>query len=389
MNEVNNILFALLRSAVFSHELDSGLFESFDSEKLDELYSLSKKHDLAHLVAAALDKENLSDDGETGKRFSDEIFAALYRVENQIYETERICHVLSAAKIDHIPLKGAIIRDLYPEKWMRTSCDIDILVRECDLSRATEVLKNELKYTCDEKKDFHDVHLFSENGIHLEFHFNIRENDPQLDNVLDRAWEYAHPLDKNSFEYRMTPEFLIYHIVAHASYHFVGGGCGIRPFLDLFLLLKEDFDPDILHQLCADSGIDEFFTAMKHLSDVWFGESEHTPLTARMEEYVLSGGVYGTREANVAARQDARGGKMGYIISRIFVSYDHLRRRYPTLRSRVAVPVYQARRWIDLMRNKSLSHSFDELEVTRNLDKEKVREVNSLMRDLKLSEHIK
>ncbi|MBO4954226.1 MAG: nucleotidyltransferase family protein, partial [Clostridia bacterium] len=32
--------------------------------------------------------------------------------------------------IDFMPLKGAVIRQYYPEPWMRTSCDIDIHVKK-------------------------------------------------------------------------------------------------------------------------------------------------------------------------------------------------------------------------------------------------------------------
>ena len=34
----------------------------------------------------------------------------------------------------------------------------------------------------------------------------------------------------------MTPEYLIFHNVAHMSYHFSHGGLGVRPYIDLYLL---------------------------------------------------------------------------------------------------------------------------------------------------------
>ena len=35
---------------------------------------------------------------------------------------------IKKVQIPFLPLKGSVIRQYYPEPWMRTSCDIDILV---------------------------------------------------------------------------------------------------------------------------------------------------------------------------------------------------------------------------------------------------------------------
>jgi hypothetical protein len=55
------------------------------------------------------------------------------------HEFERICLVLEKAKIPHIPLKGSVLRKLYKEPWLRTSCDIDILVQEETLGTRNKV----------------------------------------------------------------------------------------------------------------------------------------------------------------------------------------------------------------------------------------------------------
>ena len=41
-------------------------------------------------------------------------------------------------------------------------------------------------------------------------------------------------------EHRMTNEFFLFHCVAHMAYHFVlGGGCGIRPMIDLYVMKQK------------------------------------------------------------------------------------------------------------------------------------------------------
>ena len=113
---------------------------------LSELYRLSKAHDVAHLVGDSLSKcgvfANLPDTLEENERatiekikakFDEQIFTAVYRYENINYELERLKETLEEAEIPFILLKGSVIRKYYPEPWMRTSCDIDILVKKEDL----------------------------------------------------------------------------------------------------------------------------------------------------------------------------------------------------------------------------------------------------------------
>ena len=365
--------------------------ESLTAQELAEVYKLSKRHDLAHLVGTSLSRVGLLENApEIAERFEKEQYLAVSRYENFKYEINRICGVFDEEKIPYILLKGAVIRDLYPEPWMRTSCDVDILVREENFDNAVGVLCNRLGYKADGNKNFHDIDLFSESGVHLELHFSIKEDIPELDRVLSRVWDYAHKTDEASQRYNLTGEFFLYHLIAHAAYHFVGGGCGVRPLTDIYLLKnKLDYDENALIQLCEESEIGKFYSSVCKLCACWFEGEEHTVLTDEMQKFILLGGAYGTKEAHIAARQEARGGKGGYVMSRIFAPYDVLKRRYPRMRGRAMTPIYQVRRWVDVARDGGARRSMQELKINSSLDIESVRTVQNLMKQLKLDKHIK
>ena len=55
--------------------------------------------------------------------------------------------------------------------------------------------------------------------------------------------------------------------------HFVStGGCGIRPFLDIWVLNhKIDFNREKREKLLSDGGLDVFAKQAELLSEVWFG----------------------------------------------------------------------------------------------------------------------
>lgn len=124
------ILFALLRSAIFGTKLTEDERNNYSPAMLQDLLKISSKHDVVHLLVFGL-KQNeliLKEHNDIEKY----ILKAVYRYERIRYEYENLCDALEKAQIPFLPLKDSVIRKYYPEAWMRTSCDIDVLVhREC------------------------------------------------------------------------------------------------------------------------------------------------------------------------------------------------------------------------------------------------------------------
>ena len=126
-----------------------------------KLYVLAKRHDLAHFVGYVISKHELSFDEQALEKFEEEQHVAVYRYENIRFELSEIRATFEKANIPFVPLKGAKLRALYPQPWLRTSCDIDVLVHEEDLPRAIKALTEEQGYAQHGKKEYHDVSLFA------------------------------------------------------------------------------------------------------------------------------------------------------------------------------------------------------------------------------------
>ena len=104
---VEKVFFALIRFEINGDELCDEMKNLITPEMLPALFKLSKRHDLAHLIGDALDKNGLLPEGtEAKKRFLQERNMAVYRYEQIQYEIEQICDVLEKARIPFIPLKG-------------------------------------------------------------------------------------------------------------------------------------------------------------------------------------------------------------------------------------------------------------------------------------------
>lgn len=369
---------------------------------LIDVYKLSKAHDVAHLVGDALNKngvfENFPDDIDENERaaiakvkekFDEQIFTAVYRYENINYELERLKETLEEAEIPFIPLKGSVIRKYYPEPWMRTSCDIDILVHEEDLERAKKAICEKLGYAF-EGRHYHDISMFSQSGVHLELHFHLKETISGIDAVLMRAWEFAALKAGKKYEHEFSNEFLAFQLAAHNSYHFQHGGCGIRPFIDFQVLENSGeftYDEEKLNELLRGGGIYKFYLETKALAEVWFCGAEHTELTKKIELYVLDGGVYGSMKNSLAMRQSKKRGKLGYAMSRIFLPYDTLKNYYPTLQKhKWLLPFFEVKRWFEILFSPRLKNGINELSESNKITQEDREKMKNLLDELELQD---
>ena len=382
--KTENLLFSLIKNEITEN---CGLEKIEISPKMQrELFVLSKKHDLAHLVLNSINKLNLSLQSEVEEAFKKQYFLAFYRYEQSNYEYKKICETLNAEKIPFIPLKGAVIRDYYPEPWLRTSCDIDVLVKEQDLDRAIKALVDNLGCRKEGDKNFHDVSLMFSSNVHLELHFNILENIKKIDYVLKDVWDYAYPIEQGGFEYRVENEFFIFHMLAHMSYHFVSGGCGIRPFIDLFILRNRfEIDQEKLTVLLEKGKILKFYNAVCDLCEVWFGDKNHTELTLNMQEYLLTGGVYGNLNNKIAmnkAQGDSRG---KYLFKRIFLPYNSMKTRYPILKKhKWLLPFCHLHRWFERLFTGNAGKIKKEMQAYNSVSQEKNSAVEQLIKDLEI-----
>lgn len=379
------MLFALLRSAVRGTTLTDEEKSSFSVDLLRELMKISAKHDIVHLISFSLKQNNLIPQGNDDvEKF---LFQAVYRYEKLNYEYQKLCAALEEAKIPFIPLKGSVIRQYYPQEWMRTSCDIDILVHRENLDMAVACLSKNLQYT-EKGRGTHDISLFSSTGVHVELHFDLVEEGRANSaiNILRSVWENVSLRKKSEYWYEMSDAFFYFYHIAHMAKHFESGGCGIRPFIDLWILDNiKNANVSNRNKLLAQGGLLKFAEASRTLSRVWLDGEKQTEFSLQMQRFLLHGGVYGSADNRVALQQKKNGGQVGYLLSRIFISYEKLKRYYPILEKHCwLTPVMQIRRWFMLLNPAVARMAKKELSVNANLKESKAEKMNKFLSDIGL-----
>lgn len=364
------LLFSLIRAAFFGTPVEERVKAACTPELLEQVYPLAKSHDVAHLAGQALDKLGLPDSQPLTK-FRNKMLQAVYRHAQQEYEYGQVCQALEAAQIPYLPLKGTVLRPYYPQPWMRTSCDTDILIHREDLERAKTIILHDLHFT-ERRTSPHDVSLISPTKELLELHFAIIEDfvSPKAREILDRVWEYVTPAEGSAYRYEMPDELFYYYHIVHMAKHVENGGCSIRFFLDTWILNhRVPHDPAKREALLEEGGRLTFDRSARKLAEIWFGEEKMDTPSHYFAGYILRGGNFGNMTNRVAIRQSKEGGRWRYMLKRVILPYDLIKYYFPILQKhKWLTPWYQIVRWWNLLTRGNVRHSIGEVKINTFYD---------------------
>lgn len=368
----NVLLVAYLAGCAVREEVpDPARLEGAD---LDALLDLAAKHMLTAVVATALESAGLGND-----RTREGIARAAWRAAQFEAEWEPIRAELEAAGIWYCPLKGMVIKDLYPTYGMREMGDYDILF---DPERAEDV------------RDIMERHGFSVahygTGYHDAYHkrpmcnFEMHralistKHDPHLVEFFANIKDKLVKDNDSDFGYHMSPSECYLYLVTHEFNHYILGGTGLRSLLDTHVYLREygkTLDWDSITTDAYVIGITEFELQNRGLARRMF-ETTCNVISEdewRMLDYVSKSGTYGTTKQKIENGVTGKGGgtrgKLRYLRSRIFPPMAVLESYYPDfMRSRALLPVlivYRLGRAVTVRRKSVLA----ELDILRDIGK--------------------
>ena len=381
---VEQLLFSCIRNEVCGDEL---MLERPSDATLHQLYALSKSQDLAHIVAEALDAQGFLGADEISAKLQKQQMLAIYRYQRINDALHALCDALESSQIPFIPLKGSVMRDYYPKPWSRTSSDIDVLVHEEDLERACEVLCARLECK-NEGRSTHDISLMSAGGVHIELHYSLVEEGRAASavDILSEIWEHTALDDGCTYRRHMSDAAFYFYHVAHMAKHVEIGGCGVRPFVDLWLLDRDEAcDVEARRALLKRGGLLRFSEKSSLLSRVWLEGIEGDNTTARLSAYILRSGVFGNTENKVAMGQAQKGGRFRYVLGRIFPPLRTMRSLYPILKKHVwLLPLCYLRRLGRFLFCGKAKRSMNELRASGAVSADAAKDAASLLKNLEL-----
>lgn len=374
--DCQSVLISVIRSELTKTALDPVVLNCITDEILSELYVLSKAHDLSHIVSSVIEKYKIAGNKELIKKFQKQEMLAVYRTTQLQYETNRLKDMLNEAGVPFVLLKGAVIRPYYPAEHMRTSCDIDVLVNRENVKKAGKLIEKQLEGRKLEAGHY-DITYALPSGVHIEVHYALPEGKEKADRILETVWEYACPYEKSQF--KLKDEFFVFYHFAHMAKHFKNGGCGIRPFMDLWIIENSmRIDLRCADNLLQKAELDKFAKGAIELTEAWFGDKPKSNLTENMQEYIFSAGLYGSIENGVTMSRTEKSG-FGHIWNRLFLPYSQMTEYFPSLKKApVLLPLFWVVRVLRVIFGGRLNKRITEAKTSINVSDEELEKVREL-----------
>lgn len=313
-------------SAVMQKAPTPALPEGMD---LKELVRLAARQSIANILCYAL--EGMDIPAEVAAKLKELKHKAVLREATQELELRAIRAAFTERNIRFMPLKGVIIKHLYPTPDMRSMGDIDFLIDPARVSEIREIMAG-MGYDLEECGSDQKVDVFQKKPImNIEMHRVLLERPARWIPPFADAWERAEAV--GPCEYAMTREEFYIFLAAHFTKHYVGYGTGIRSVLDLWVYRSHyTLDEAYLQERFDALGISEFVKNAEALAEVWFGGKDSTPLLDEMAEFIVSSGTYGEQATAILVNtKDTSSAKTEYFLRRMFPPRKRMQILFPVL----------------------------------------------------------
>lgn len=287
---------------------------------LEKLYRLAKFLTVRAVVCIALKSAGVQD-----KQF-DQAYKKAVR-KNIYLDAERttIISSLEEKGIWYMPLKGSVLKDLYPENGMREMADNDMLY---DAEKQQEVMQIMLAhgYTAESVgKSHHDVYM-KPPVLNFELHtalFSSAHAEPLYQYYADTK-RFLIKDEGNYFGYHFSDEDFYIFMTAHEWKHCNGSGTGIRSLLDCYVYCKnkgDTLDWGYISEQCKLLEIADFEQERRQLAVKAFSSDTLPDLNDAETDLLmlyLTAGTYGTFE-NAIKKKLKDQSKLSFWVHSVFI----------------------------------------------------------------------
>ena len=263
------------------------------------VFRQSKRHHVVNLILSGIAICNASAETAEENEFFLYGCAELARHEAQLRELDILYRLFEENGIEYMPLKGAVVKPLYPSPEWRSMSDADILIREEQYDRVRPIMLS-LGYSEETESD-HEYIWDKPNALHLELHKRVIPSyNADYYAYFGDGWSRAHRVGK-SCRFQFTDEDLFVYLFAHMAKHYRDGGIGLKHITDLYVYrnVRSHMDEAYIEQQMKELQLHRFYVNILRLLRVWFEEGDDDPVTDTITDAVFQSGAYGTRSKHL------------------------------------------------------------------------------------------
>lgn len=308
---------------------------------LDKITTVAIHHTISSMISFALESA-----GVRVEVLAEQKNKAIRKVMLLDNERQRIFRKMDEAGIWYVPLKGVLLKEMYPIYGMRQMADNDILFDKRYGKEVKSIFQASGYMIENFNNGNHDV--YQKDPI-----YNYEMHRTLFDSSFPVFSEYYTQLEKKylwdnkdvSYARHMDVNDAYVYIVAHIYKHFTLSGTGIRSLMDIYMYnqhCKKQMDREYIREQCKMLGILEYEEKARMIAYKLFEQplTDYSILTKEEQEYVeyyFTSGTYGTlnqRMQNEIHKLELEGSKHAeavYIFRRLFPPVSWFRKHYMIL----------------------------------------------------------
>lgn len=308
---------------------------------LNNAFSIAKRHSISPIFYYGAINCGIDNSDPMMQQLFMETCMNVASSERQMHEIKNLFMQFENEDIDYLPLKGTIIKSLYPKPEMRVMVDADILIKTEQYDKIKPLVEK-MGYT--EIAESLCELIWDKKGVlHLELHKAI--TPPNVEDFYEyfgNGWSKAKSVEnnKNRFELSLEDHFIF--IFTHFARHYRSGGIGIKHMTDIWVYKNayQDMDYSYIEAELKKLNLYDFYVNILDTLNVWFSNKKGDSKTDFITEVIFDNGVFGKRcnellsEAvkNSKKTRNLKEAKFKKIFWMIFLPYNLMCLKYPFLK---------------------------------------------------------
>lgn len=309
--------------------------------------TIAKKHNIASIIFYGALNCNISQDSNHMKELYQLTLQSLMVSLRQTCEIERIEETFENERIDYMPLKGAILKSLYPKPEMRTMGDADILIR---LEQYSQIEKIMIELGFEFQQETNHELIWKNSSLFLELHKSIMTSyNKDFYAYFGTGWKIANQVSNRS-RYEMSAEDFYIYIFVHFTKHYRISGIGIKHLLDLWVYANasKNLNWSYIENELKKLNLYSFYLNVVKTIDAWFDGGKETEVTDLITNVIFNSGQYGSKDMAIINRALQNGKTSSFkiksdrIFKAIFLPYKIMKEKYRILET---IPVLLPVMW--------------------------------------------
>lgn len=296
--------------------------------------------------------------------------------------------------IEYMPVKGAVLKPMYPQSELRSMGDADILIRQEQYPVIQALL-----FSLGLKEEVESDHEFiwRSGDFKLELHKRlIPSYNKDYYAYYGDGWRLARR-DGQSSAFHLSPEDHFIYLLVHFAKHYRDGSISAKNICDFWVCRKAwpDMDEAYIRTELKKLKLLDFYRNILDLLDTWFEGAAPTMAVEILTRTAFQGGIYTTEESQITVSviklseetPSLSEGKYKWLWQKLFPSASALSQRFPVLKKYpLLLPFAWAVRWFDalFLRHDRLKRSLATSQEVMRMDTDHVANYEDQLRSVGL-----